>query len=159
MAVVALPIHEALRDLVVDLLGRGAAVDKRTAPIGGEDVGAIACYRVDAGVLAAVGLFDRDLVLILGGALTLMPRAALDEFRFRRELPDNVLENFWEVANILTSIINRSGKPHVSLAERHLSFDDITPDVRNAIDSPARSRAFDVTVEGYGTGGVGFFAV
>ncbi|HEV7865306.1 MAG TPA: hypothetical protein VGR20_21600, partial [Acidimicrobiia bacterium] len=72
------PIQEDIRDLLMDLLGRGAAVDK-VSPLVLEDdqSGVIAEYRTDDGAVGAICLVDAEFAIRAGGALTMVPPAAV----------------------------------------------------------------------------------
>ena len=154
-----LPIQEAIRDLTGDLLGRGTAVDKTREPIAPDDIALVAGYRDDAGVLQAIVPVDRQLVPVLGGSLVMVPEVVIKEVLAKDELPENLVENFWEVANILASLLNRTGGAHVVLTDRiEGGFAEMGEEARNLLASPVRQRWFSVTVQGYGTGRMGFVA-
>ena len=153
-----LPIQEAIRDLTGDLLGRGTAVDKIRAPIPPDDMAVVAGYRDDAGVLQALVPADRQLVTVLGGALVMVPEVVIKESLKKDELPDNLVENFWEVANIMASLLNRTGGAHVVLADRTEGFADLGEEARALLAAPVRQRWFSATVQGYGSGRMGFLA-
>jgi len=155
---VRLPIQEAIRDLVNDLLGTETAVDKTPDAIESDDVGAVVSYRDDEGAMAIAGVFDTDLVGFLGGALTMVPPSALEEARNQGDLPENVVENFWEVTNILASMLNRPNSPHVVQADRHRTLAEAEGDLLGVVDAPAKARIFSVAIEGYGTGRMALYA-
>jgi hypothetical protein len=152
-----LPIQEVVRDLTSDLFGRGTAVDK-TGPVDPDDVAAAVSYRDDNGDVVVVALFDADLVGIMGAALVLVPMVTVVEARRRGKLPENLVENFWEVANIFTSTLNRPGSPHLVMVDRVRSFDELGDDLRAVVDAPAKTRRFNVSIEGYGTGRMALFS-
>jgi hypothetical protein len=153
-----LPIQEALRDLTGDLLGRGTAVDKIKESIPSDQMAAVACFRDDDGVLQAMVPVDRQLVPILGGALVMVPEVVIKEALAKDKVEEHLVENFWEVANIVASLLNREGAAHVVLAERAESYDALGDDARALLASPVRQRWYSVTVQGYGTGRMGFVA-
>jgi hypothetical protein len=153
-----LPIQEALRDLTGDLLGRGTAVDKTEEAMAPDDMAAVGGYRDDSGVLLAALPVDRALVPILGGALVMVPEVVVQETLRQGEIPGNLYENFWEVANIMASLLNKEGGPHVKLADRNEGYGTVEADVRALLEAPVRQRWFSVTVTGYGTGRLGFVA-
>jgi hypothetical protein len=153
-----LPIQEAIRDLTGDLLGRGTAVDKIREPIAPDDMAFVAGYRDDHGVLQAIVPVDRPLVTVLGGSLVMVPEVVIKEALTKEELPHNLVENFWEVANIMSSLLNRTGGTHVVLADRTEGFAGLSEDGRALLAAPVRQRWFSVTVQGYGTGRMAFLA-
>jgi hypothetical protein len=153
-----LPIQESIRDLTGDLLGRGTAVDKAEDAMEPDAMAAVGGYRDKAGTLLAALPVDRALVPILGGALVMVPEVVIAETLRKDDIPENLYENFWEVANIMASLLNREGGPHVKLADRYEGYDAATADMRALLEAPVRQRWFSVTVDGYGTGRLGFVA-
>jgi hypothetical protein len=153
-----LPIQEAIRDLTGELLGRGTAVDKADEAIAPADAAVIAGYRDDAGVLQVLVPADRQLVSVLGGSLVMVPEVVIQEAMAKGEVADHLVENFWEVANILSSLLNREGASHVMLADRTEGVDALGDDGRALLAAPVRARWFSITVQGYGTGRLGFLA-
>jgi hypothetical protein len=158
VARVLLPIQEAIRDLVGDLLGKPVGVDKSPTPLAEQDVAAVVAYRDDEGTLMAVFTADRDLVAILGGTLVMMPPPAVAELLKADEVPENIYENFYEVTNIMTSLINRPNYPHLRQVERLADPGGATGDVRATLDEPAKRRSFTVAVVGYGSGRITMMA-
>jgi hypothetical protein len=152
MAKVLLPIQEAIRDLIGDLLGKAVGVDKSGAPLAEGEVAAVVAYRDDEGVLMAALQADRDLVALLGGTLVMMPAPGVAELMKAEQVPENIYENFYEVTNIMTSLINRPNYPHLRQAERLDGPAKATGDIRGILDSPAKKRSFVVTVVGFGAG-------
>jgi hypothetical protein len=152
-----LPIQEAIRDLTGDLLGRGTAVDKVRQPLEPDEVAVVAGYRDGEGVLQAVVAVDRQLVPILGGSLVMIPEVVIKEHLKKQEMPDNLVENFWEVANIMASLLNRTGGAHVALRDREMGT-EVGEEIRALLAAPKRQRWFAITVQGYGTGRIGFAA-
>jgi hypothetical protein len=153
-----LPIQEAIRDLTGDLLGRGTAVDKIKEPIPDEEIAYLGVYQDDTGVLKALLPVDRPLVTILGGSLVMVPEVVVKEYLTKDQMPDNLVENFWEVANIMTSLLNREGASHIKLADRVEGYANLGEDGRGLLAAPVRQRWFSVTVQGYGSGRMGFVA-
>jgi hypothetical protein len=158
VARMTLPIQEAVRDLTGDLLDRGTAVDKSDQPLAPGDIVAVGAYRSDDGVLQAAVAADRALVPILGGALVLVPEVAIHEIQRLGDIPGNIFENYWEVANVFASLLNGERGPHVVLTDRHESWDATAPEIQELVAAPVRQRWFTVTVTGYGTGRMGFVA-
>ena len=152
MATVLLPIQEAIRDLVGDLLGKPVGVDKSTTPIPEDEVRAVVAYRDDEGDLMAVFNADRDLVALLGGTLVMMPAPGVAELMKLDPVPENIYENFYEVTNIMTSLINRPNYPHLRQVERLDDPAKATGDIRQILDAPVKRRSFLVTVVGFGSG-------
>jgi hypothetical protein len=151
-----LPIQEAIRDLIGDLLGRGTAVDKSDDPVAPGARVAVGGFRDGAGRLLAVLPMDRDLVCILGGALVMVPEVAVKEIMRIGDIPENLYENLWEVANIMASLLNREGGMHVVLTDRWEGDEPDDADAQALLAAPVRQRWFSLTVDGYGSGRLGF---
>ena len=129
--------------LLTELLGREVLVGTRRHAIADVDLGAVTTYRDDEGGLVVIGLFDLDAVLILGAALTLVPKGTLNDARKQGEVPEMVLENFWEVANIIAATLNRVSTRHMRLTDRARTLAEVDPDVGAGIAEPFRTRLVD----------------
>lgn len=103
------PIKEDVRDLLVDLLGRGASVDKlKGSPL--LDPALIAEFVTDESELGALCAVDAEFALRCGAALAMVPSTVVDEAIRKGELPPELVENVQEVANILAQLLD--GPPH-----------------------------------------------
>lgn len=153
-ALVPVPIQEAVRDLLGDLLGRGVAADK-TNPASIENDGGhvIATFVDDGGTLAALMVADVYLAAATGAALAMVPAAALDEVKKTGTIEESLLDNFKEVANILSGLLNTPSTPHVSIQGTWLSSDPELPSETWIVaEMPTKRRTYAVTIDGYGTG-------
>jgi hypothetical protein len=157
---VGLPIQEVIRDLLQDLFDRGIAIDKTTSGIDDEHLGATVSYRDDDGQVAVVVVLDKAAVAHLGAALVMVPLPAVEDALKGPTLPENFYENFYEVANVMMGLFNKpTGGVHVVLADRIDAGTDLPDDVRAGIDGAQKSRTFDVTIVGYGSGRMALYAV
>jgi hypothetical protein len=146
------PIQEDIRDLLMDLLGRGAAVDKVSPLVLEDDQPAvIAEYRTDEGAVGAVCLVDAEFAIRTAGALTLVPPAAVADTLRRGELTES-LENFREIVNILAQLLNSPKTSHLRLAGVHVVPGDLPDGVAALVQRPEFRRDFAVQIEGYGQG-------
>lgn len=153
-ALVPVPIQEAVRDLLGDLLGRGIAADK-TNPASIENDGGhvIASYVDDGGTISALLVADIYLAAATGAALAMVPAAALDDVKKTGTIDESLLDNFKEVANILAGLLNTPSTPHVSIQGIWLSSDPELPvETWIVTEMPTKRRTYAVTIEGYGTG-------
>jgi|EndMetStandDraft_8_1072994.scaffolds.fasta_scaffold71105_2 hypothetical protein len=148
---VPIPIQEAVRDFFTDLLGRGVAATKRSAMSYDEDPLIVGRYLDDAGETAALLVSDVDFAAFSGAALAMIPKVVAAEAIKAGELSDNLFDNFREVVNVFSSLLNAPSTPHLVLKalERH---PEGTEDVVEIMETPRRRRDFDVTIEGYGSG-------
>jgi hypothetical protein len=146
------PIQEDIRDLLMDLLGRGAAVDKVSPLVLEEDQSAvIAEYRTDDGAVGAVCLVDAEFAIRTAGALTMVPAAAVADTLRRGDLGDS-LDNFREIVNILAQLLNSPRTSHLRLAGVHVVPGPLPDGVSSLVERPEFRRDFAVQIEGYGAG-------
>jgi hypothetical protein len=147
---VPIPIQEAVRDFFTALLGRGVAATKRSA-IAYDDPLIVGRYLDDDGETAALLVSDVDFAAFSGAALAMIPKVVAGEAIKAGELTDALSENFREVVNVFSSLLNAPTTPHLVLKslERH---PEETEDLADVLDAPRRRRDFDVTIEGYGSG-------
>jgi hypothetical protein len=147
---VPIPIQESVRDFFTDLLGRGVAAAKRDA-VTAEDPLIVGRYLDDEGELAALLVSDIEFAAFAGAALAMIPKVVAAEAISAGALSDTLFENFREVVNVFSGVLNAPTTPHLVLKalERH---PEDTEDLVDLMDAPRRRRDFDVTIEGYGSG-------
>jgi hypothetical protein len=147
---VPIPIQEAVRDFFTDLLGRGVAATKRGS-LTYEDPLIVGRYLDDDGEIAALLVSDLEFAAYSGAALAMIPKVVAGEAIKAAELGDTLFDNFREVVNVFSSLLNAPTTPHLVLKalDRH---PEGTEDVVEVMDAPRRRRDFDVTIEGYGSG-------
>jgi hypothetical protein len=147
---VPLPIQEAIRDFFTDLLGRGVAASKRPARVL-DDALLVGRFDGDDGVPAAVFIADVAFAAISGAALAMIPPIVAEEAADQGELSVALLDNFREVVNVFSGVLNTPSTPHLTLRNigRH---PEETAELASLLEAPSRRRDFDVTVEGYGSG-------
>jgi hypothetical protein len=147
---VPIPIQEAVRDFFTDLLGRGVAAAKRS-PLTYEDPLIVGRYLDDDGETAALLVADLEFAAYSGAALAMIPKVVAAEAIKAVELGDTLFDNFREVVNVFSSLLNAPTTPHLVLKalDRH---PEGTEDLLELMDAPRRRRDFDVTIEGYGSG-------
>ncbi len=140
------------------LLGLGAAASKVTpgdVEANGEHV--IALYRDDLGRPGALVIADLALAAASGAALAMIPATAAVEVTRTGKMTETLLDNFREVANVTASILNTPATPHLTLAGTWESDDaDLPAEVWTILANPEKRREFAVTLDGYGSGNLGF---
>jgi hypothetical protein len=147
------PIQEDVRDLLVDLLGRGVAADKvPTLELDEDSPAAVAEFVDDDDRTACVCIIDGPFAVRVGAALVMVPSNVAEEDLAAGGLPEHHLENVREVVNIFGRMLNSASTPHVRLAELHRWPGDLPAGVAQLLDAPEYRRDFVVTVEGYGEG-------
>jgi hypothetical protein len=153
------PIQEDIRDLLVDLLGRGAAVDKiKVADRSNDEPALIAEFVTDEEEVGALCAMDTDFTLRCGAALSMVPTTVVEEAMRRGELPDHLVENVQEVANILAQLLNSPRTPHLRLRAVHQLPTDLPTEVVQLLAEPEFRRDFAIAIEGYGNGRMSLLA-
>ena len=158
-AKIPLPIQEALRDFFVDLLGKGAVAEKGTAfdaARAAETEGKhylIGLWTDDRGRPSALCITELLLAAAMGAALVLAPATALPEVQRTNVMPENLLENYREVLNILTSMMNSPKTPHLRLSEV-LTFpaEQLPNAAFDLMTTPGQRRDYLLRIEGYADG-------
>lgn len=156
-AKIPLPIQEVLRDFFVDLLGKGAAAGKAKEMKIKQGADApkliVSVWKDKYDRVGALCIAELYFAAVAGAALVLAPATILPEVEQNQTLPDNLLENYQEVVNILTGQLNTPSTPHLKLVHtfEHPTH-EMPKEVWDVIERPSSRRDFDVTVEGYGGG-------
>ncbi len=147
------PIQEDVRDLLIDLLGRGVAVDKTTKlDMEADACGILGVYATDDGELAALTIVDGPLGARAGAALSMVPQTVADEAIKKNELTDTLVENIREVINIFARFLNSAKTPHVRLVNAVLLPNELEPKIKALHLAPEFRRDIVVQIEGYGSG-------
>jgi hypothetical protein len=111
-----LPGTLTVRKLFEDLLGRDCDVASGD-PLTAEDLPtAVVAIYTDARlqIYAVLGM-QLSLAANVGAALGLLPPGAAEDSIAEKTLTANLAENVVEMCNVLTSLLNREGGPHVQL--------------------------------------------
>jgi hypothetical protein len=148
-----LPPPARLRDLLADLLGRDVTV-VAADPLPGADPSELVVTRYvdEQATLAAVVGMDLPLAIHAGAALGLIPPAGAHVAAEERELTPVIAENVAEVAELLGTLFNAEGQPHVRMDEMFLPGRPVPADVRDALRAPGGRLDLTVDVAGYGSG-------
>jgi hypothetical protein len=149
-----MPSLKDIRDTVSGLVGKEVelAAGAAAPAVGGDSGSLVALYVDDTLRSSAVIVFDLPLAARLGAAIGLIPRGGADAALEDRALSPVLRENATEILNVLASVFNTDGSPHLRLYSVAGSRDELRADVR-AIAVKAAPRE-DVTVEvpRYGAG-------
>ncbi len=151
-----LPSAKDVRELLEGLLGRD--VDVLTgAPMvdpaaGG---GALVGVYVDRLLgLRALCLFDVPLAAHAGAAIGLVPAPVARESAESEVLDPVLEENARELLNVAASLLNGEDLPHVRLDAVYAPREPLPADVAQWVKAYVRRTDLEVTVAGYGTGGL-----
>src|SRR5690348_7097556 len=141
-----LPGTLAVRNLFEDLLGREVTVSPGE-PISADEVATstIAIFTDPAQNMYAVLAMDLKLAANAGAALGLLPAGAAEDSIDEKQLFPNLAENVGELCNVLTSLLNREGSPHIKLYQVIYPGDPLPGDARAHL--MALGRRVDLQVE------------
>lgn len=153
-----LPALKEIRDLLAMTMGRECemtlaeeSVTPATQP--GVVVGVYVSQFLRAEAVIAL---DKPLAATLGAAIALIPPATAEEAVGAGPLPQNLLENTSEVLNVMSSLFNAEGAPHLRLETVYDSGDGPLPgDVLTRLRSYGPRLDLTVEVQGYGGGLLG----
>jgi hypothetical protein len=148
-----LPPAKAVRDLLLDLLGRNIDVAPADpyAPEGGERA-TLAVYVDDSMRTRAVAVADLQLSAYAGAAIGLVPAGGAEAAIEDGALPTAIEENLYEVLNICAALLNAEGLPHVKLYGMYGPGTVPPVDVSGFARTIGRRLDLQVTVAGYGAG-------
>ena len=137
------PIKDDVRELLADLLGRAVQIDKvDRLELDEDEPGVVAEYVTDDGSVGALCVVDGPMALRCGAALSMVPSNVADEAVKRSELPDHLLENWREVANIVAQLLNGPRTPHLRLQAIHALPGDMPQHVDTLLQAPEFRRDF-----------------
>ena len=148
-----LPGSLAVRNLFEDLLGRDCNVNPGD-PLGADDLPAatVAVYTDNAQQIYGVLGMQLPLAANVGAALGLLPPAAAEDSIGEKKLFPNLAENVFELCNVLTSLLNREGAPHVRLHQVVYPGMPLPADARAHLLALGRRLDLVIDVSRYGKG-------
>jgi hypothetical protein len=148
-----IPVALTVRNLFEDLLGRDVNVSPGD-PMTAADLptGLFAVYTDTSQQLYAVLGMQLSLAANAGAALGLLPAGAAEDSIEEKKLFPNLAENVFELCNVLTSLLNREGAPHVKLYQVIYPGMDLPNDVRAHLLALGKRLDLTVEVARYGKG-------
>ncbi len=149
---VKLPSAPAIASLLTDLLGGRAKVEPGTK-LGPNENGFIGELLGPTGALLGLTFSDRAFAASSGAALAMIPRGVAEDAVRKGVVPPNLLENHYEVVNVLTSALNalHPSAQHVKLAKIHPTGPTLPAPIRALWLKPPTRVDFVVELTGYGT--------
>jgi hypothetical protein len=143
----------AVRTLFEDLLGRDVNVSLGE-PLTASDLptAVIAVFVDSTQQLAAVIGMQLALAANAGAALGLMPPGAAEDAIADKGLTPTIAENVGELCNVLTSLLNREGAPHLKLRTVIYPGMPLPADVRAHLLALGRRLDLMIEVARYGKG-------
>jgi hypothetical protein len=148
-----LPGSLTVRNLFEDLLGRDCSVSPGD-PLTADDLptATVAIYTDHAQQIHGVLGMQLALAANVGAALGLIPPGAAEDSIEEKKLFPNLAENVFELCNVLTSLLNREGAPHVKLAEVVYPGMTLPNDARAHLLALGRRLDLMIEVTRYGKG-------
>ena len=153
MSTIALPASLAVRNLLEDLLGRDVTV-QNADPVLAENVKktVVAVYVDNSMKMAAVIGLGLPLAAFAGAALGLMPAGGAEDCVEDGVLSPMLAENVTELCNVLTSLLNREGSPHLKLYKVYLPPEQLPPDAQALLLALGNRTDLMVEIARYGKG-------
>jgi hypothetical protein len=148
-----LPASLTVRNLFEDLLGRDCTVGPGD-PLAADDLptATIAVYTdAQQQIYGVIGM-QLSLAANVGAALGLVPAGAAEDSIAEKKLFPNLAENVFEMCNVLTSLLNREGGPHVKLHEVVYPGMPLAADARAHLLALGRRLDLMVEIARYGKG-------
>lgn len=146
-----IPVPFQVRSTLGDLIGREVEVSPGHHV---EGVCAIAVYVTDLMRMAGLAILDVPLAGAVGGALALMPAGGVADMVEAEDLSPLVMENVFEVANVLAGVFNAPGAAHVRLNRLYEPHELLPPEIREAAGAYGARLDLKVMVAGYGIGAI-----
>jgi len=148
-----IPVALTVRNLFEDLLGRDVNVSPGD-PMTAADLptGVFAVYTDAQQQLYAVLGMQLELAANAGAALGLLPAGAAEDSIEEKTLFPNLAENVFELCNVLTSLLNREGGPHVKMYQVIYPGMVLPNDVRAHLLALGKRLDLTVEVARYGKG-------
>ncbi|HET6532057.1 MAG TPA: hypothetical protein VFH03_15810 [Actinoplanes sp.] len=148
-----LPGPLTVRNLFEDLLGRDCNVASGD-PVTADDLptATVAVYTDDQQQIYGVLAMQLTLAANAGAALGLLPAGAAEDSIDEKKLTPNLAENVFELCNVLTSLLNRDGGPHVKLYQVVCPGMPLPGDARAHLLALGRRLDLTIEVARYGKG-------
>ena len=112
----------------------------------------VAEYVTDDGCVQALCVCDIDLACYSGAALSMIPPGVALQGIRRHELEENLADNFREIMNVLASLLNTTGSPHLVFRSLALPKQEVSDDVKTLLLNPPTRIDLEIAIEGYGSG-------
>ncbi|MDO5672827.1 MAG: hypothetical protein Q4G30_08270 [Actinomycetaceae bacterium] len=161
MSETPLPTAKEIRDVFEGLLGRTVEVETDYEIIDPHaEFGACTALFVDGlQRMYAIAVMDLDLAAYVGAALALLPPGAAQDAINEGNIGDHIIENVYEVLNVLSSLFNKPGAPHLSIYLMYTPGEKLPPDVHETATSYVERRDSILDIEGYGKGRLGILVL
>ena len=148
-----LPGTPAVRNLFEDLLGREVTVSPGD-PLSADEIATstVAIFTDNSQQIYGVIGMDLSLSANAGAALGLLPAGAAEDSIDEKKLFPNLAENVFELCNVMTSLLNREGAPHIKMYQVVYPGDPLPADARAHLMALGRRVDLTIEVNRYGKG-------
>jgi len=155
-----MPIPEDVRDFLGDLLGKPVSVSKRPvadlSEVEPEEKWVTGLFVNDKNALIGACVAELKLAANAGAALAMISDQVAKEAVAAGELGENLRDNFYEIVNIVSALLNGPSVPHLRLTEM---VDGIPDEVVELSKRAAGNKRYDITIVGYEGGVLGLIGV
>lgn len=151
---VRLPPIKLIKDVLDGLLGRDVTTTPAPSQMTSIDAagGVLAVYVDDRNAMHAVVGWDLEAAVRVGAAVGLVPRAGAEDAVTERYVPASLQENLGEVSNVLASVFDLPGNPHLRLYGTHCPVAAAPPDAMALLLQAGARIDLELDVPGYGPG-------
>lgn len=147
-----LPTEATVKELLSTMVGSEVTVQYAAQPsLDTANVGALARYVDDNGVLRALLACDLLVANALGAALALLPSDRVAQAVAAGEVPADIAENLHEVFNVGANLFNAPERPHLRL-DQVLAAPAVPPELMAELLAAADRLDLDIDVPGFGSG-------
>ncbi len=112
----------------------------------------IASYIDDEGKVVAAFACDLPFAANAGSALSMMPASAAKDAIKTKKLESAMIDNLYEVANILSTLLMNDKTPHLRIASLYPEVGKVPPEVREMLSAAKGHVDFTVNIPRYGNG-------
>lgn len=109
--------------------------------------------------LRAVTLLDLPFAFYTGAAVGLLPAGGARDMVDERDPSSMVIENLYEVLNVLTSVFDVGTNPHVKIASMYAPGTGFPGDIDQVVRRLTGRLDLTVNIDGYGSGRLALIVV
>ncbi|MGJ8687140.1 MAG: hypothetical protein ACSHWQ_06645 [Spongiibacteraceae bacterium] len=142
-----IPSNESVSSMLAMLYG--SDIETVTADDNVVDGSYVARFIDDNGALVGACICDPQFIGFSGAALSMIPKGGAEDMIEENDFSTTVMENFYEVMNICTTLLMTSSKNHLKLDDT-LPYADVAGDLA-ALDASSVV-SFSVEIPKYGKG-------
>jgi hypothetical protein len=146
-----LPSRHSVRAVIEGLCGRDVDISDGV-PVTPKTTNVVAVYVNDRLQTQAIVVVDFEAAARVGGALGMVPKAGVEDAIQERSLTPVLRDNCYEVLNVLASVFNQPGAPHVRLYEMYGPNAAIPGDVAALAGAAGGRMDISLRIAGYGLG-------